>query len=125
MEFASSLVWLIGNVAVKLSVLFLYNMAFTSTRFKRLSYVVMGIAIAYGISFLCALLSRCRPIESLWDPLQPTVCRDSTVETVASAIISLCIGLIIVVLPIPMLRTLRLEFYKKVILGFVIGIGIA
>lgn len=123
MVFSSSLVWLVGNVAVKLSVLCLYHRTFTSTRFKRLLYMVMGLTTLYGISFLGAILSRCRPIDGAWNFRPGTSCRDSRVEDVASTILSLCIGLIIILLPIPMLWSLRIEPYKRIALSLVFGIG--
>lgn len=106
--------WTIGTATFKLSVLSLYNRIFSVPVFKRLSYGVMGLTVAYCISFLVVFLTTCTPdISQLWNPRPDGHCRDLNIGQLGSVSTNLGIDLIIIALPMPFLWRLNMRFRHK------------
>ncbi|KAI2618107.1 hypothetical protein GGR54DRAFT_184949 [Hypoxylon sp. NC1633] len=122
--FVSSIVWLLGNVFCKLSILFLYNRIFTLRPFRIASYIVIGFTVAYCVSFLGIFVSHCQPVSNSWNPVPGGWCRDLSAEEFSSTSLSLVIDLIIILLPMRVLWGLQMTVYKRIGLSIMFSIGL-
>ncbi|KAI3322051.1 integral membrane protein [Xylariaceae sp. AK1471] len=122
--FLSGIFWLLGSVFVKLAVLWLYSRIFATKQFKRWAYGLMLIVVCYGISFLVAYQTGCRPVSQRWAPVEGGQCRDVTSEQFGTIGVNLALDIAIVVLPMPTLWNLNMSQRNKLVVTLMFGIGV-
>ncbi|KAI1158209.1 hypothetical protein F5B18DRAFT_105107 [Nemania serpens] len=122
--YTGSIVWLLGNVFAKLSILCLHNRIFTVRKFQWIVYAVMGFTIAYSITFLALFIFRCRPISVFWNPRPGFRCREIYTEEFSSVSFSLVIDLAIIILPMPLLWGLQMNLTKRLALTAMFSVGL-
>lgn len=76
-------------------------------------YRLIGFTVAYGIAFIPLFILRCRPISAFWDPQPGYWCREIYIEEISSVSFNLVIDLAIILLPMPLLWGLQMNFTKK------------
>ncbi|KAF7167776.1 hypothetical protein CNMCM6106_003219 [Aspergillus hiratsukae] len=111
----------------KASILLLYiDIAPRSQRFLYIgSCVTLAVVLVGGVTFTFLTALQCRPVQAVYDPtIQNPTC--IPIETINLAIVpvNVATGLAILVLPIPVLTTLRLPLGQKtvVLLIFILGV---
>ncbi|TAQ86931.1 hypothetical protein B7494_g4738 [Chlorociboria aeruginascens] len=117
---AAYVTWTLGTAAFKLSVLYLYVRIFSMKTFRYLSYGLMGLTVAYCISFLVVFLTTCSPgISQLWHPTPNGHCRDLNVGQLGSVSTNLAIDCLILALPMPWLWKLQMALRNKIVVTIV------
>ena len=102
----------------KYSALFFYVRMFkTNSRFFRISLWVVGALItAWILSAIPPTIIQCTPVRKAWLPLTPGYCLDSYKWALGSAIVSVVIDFLIMLLPLPVLWNLHTGRSRKVVL---------
>ncbi|KAL7627702.1 hypothetical protein AAE478_001896 [Parahypoxylon ruwenzoriense] len=116
--------WLAGSVCLKLSMLFLYLRIFSVAQFKRWVYALIAIVVSYGIAFFIVFPTNCQPVYQLWAPVPGGWCHDVTIEEFSSVGINLAIDLAIIILPMPILWTLKMPVYNKIFISIMFSCGL-
>ncbi|KAI0900752.1 hypothetical protein F4806DRAFT_167186 [Annulohypoxylon nitens] len=109
---------------LKFSILSLYRAIFSSTRwFRRLTWVLTALVAELAIQIIISTNVQCVPTARLWDPTVPGKCIDFSTEAVVAYVINITTDLIIIAMPIPMVRSLKINKRKKLglILAFAAG----
>lgn len=124
MIYTGEIVWLLGNVFAKLSILCLYNRIFTLSKFQLKVHAAMGFTVAYCVAFLSLFIFRCRPISAFWNPRAGYWCREIYAEEFSSVSFSIVIDLAIILLPMPLLWGLQMNLTKRLALTAMFSIGL-
>lgn len=108
---------------IKASILMLYLRIFPVPKFQMWTWVMMGVDIAYNLTFMICSIAQCLPINSRWDTKIPSVCLDYyAVVVVASGVINIVTDVIILAMPIPMIHQLHIPGRKKHMLSAVFAV---
>ncbi|KAI1395047.1 hypothetical protein F4819DRAFT_220384 [Hypoxylon fuscum] len=111
---AAQLLWSASNSFVKFSILSLYMVIFPSTKFRYCCRILMAITLAYFISVLAESFALCRPVEFNWYKSIPDGhCENQSLAYIIAGITNLVIDASVVILPMPMLFSLRLSLLKR------------
>ena len=111
---------------VKCSIVCLLLRVFgTGKRFRRTTYVLLILAIAWGISVSLVAAFQCTPIAAAWDPtIQYYHCFDHQAYFVGTSILNVMIDIAILALPIPSLWKLKLPMTRKLVISGIFMLGI-
>ena len=115
----------IGVTLPKASVLFFYVRIFTTQNkwFRRAVYLAHALNIGWWLSAIARCLLFCDPVHKYWDTKTPGFCRPSNSLYIGSAVPSVAIDLIILLLPLPVISTLSLKFSRKILVSGVFVCG--
>ena len=119
------------------SILYVALMAFAKIAlmlsFKRLSeerwfqlsiWTTLVVVVAYSIAIILALIFACSPIQKSWDiTITSGTCINKGALYLALASFNAATDLVMLVLPIPMVLTLRIPRRQKVVLTCMFTIG--
>jgi hypothetical protein len=121
---AAYVTWTVATTAFKLSVLFLYIRIMSWPILKRLSYTIMGLSMAYCISFMAVFLTTCTPdISQLWNPRPDGHCRDLNIGQLGSVSTNLGLDVLIIALPMPFLWRLQMPRRNKIVVTLAFSLG--
>ncbi|PWY96631.1 hypothetical protein BO94DRAFT_580460 [Aspergillus sclerotioniger CBS 115572] len=120
----SSVTWLVGTVACKLSMISLYNTLFPSRRFTWAIWAVTVLVIAYFIAFICIFLTQCHPVSYGWHPVEGGSCRSLFIQEILSITLNMVIDTLIAVLPIPALWRLKMAIRNKITISVMFAMGL-
>jgi hypothetical protein len=121
---ASVIVYNTGLTLVKVSILLQFLQFFVGTTIRRISWGVLAIVAAYGLWTCLGAIFACTPIAFFWDRNIPGGhCLDLPVFWFSNASFNIVTDFIICILPIPVLKTLRLPKKQKYILTVVFMLG--
>jgi len=89
-------------------------------------WTVTALCIAWPLAMIPMNLFNCRPIERLWLPLLPGTCMTQFDIYMISGATSVFVDILVLLLPLPKIFALNLEWRKKlyVTFGFVIGYSV-
>ncbi|CAD6441948.1 e147b13e-ce82-4cc9-8935-6b00fdbc5a0d [Sclerotinia trifoliorum] len=114
----------VGISLTKLSVIFFYVRVFKVNREFRIGlWLTASLVIGWIFFALFSALFQCKPISKSWLPLEPGTCINTYQWWLASAISSLIIDFIILMLPVPMLLNLQLQRSRKILILIVFAFG--
>jgi hypothetical protein len=111
-------------MATKTSILILYyrmGAAHPFLRYASLSTMAVVNIAGVVLTFLC--IFQCRPVTAAFSPAVEGTCIDIITLYLSSTPINILTDVAILVLPLPILTSLRMEFRQKVILVFTFVIG--
>ncbi|KAI2615200.1 hypothetical protein GGR54DRAFT_301782 [Hypoxylon sp. NC1633] len=114
----------------KLSALLFYSRVFpgyaNSKSFNATIWTAHALNLAWLVGMLLGTLLTCKPVEKVWNPSVPGICNSYTHAYIGSAISSVFVDLIILILPLPKIWRLRTSTTQKmgVTSIFVFGSGI-
>jgi hypothetical protein len=121
---ASVIVYNTGLTLVKVSILLQFLQFFVGTTIRRIAWGVLSIVAAYGLWTFLGSVFACTPIAFFWDRNIPGGhCLDLLVVWFSNASFNIVTDFIICILPIPVLKTLRLPKKQKYILTVVFMLG--
>lgn len=107
----------------KLAIIFLYLRIFTQWNLKKFSYILASIVAIGSFAFGIASIFECNPIHKLWDRKQPGTCFDLGASWYAYAAFNTICDLIIIVMPMPAIWRLQLQWTQKGSLAAVFLLG--
>ncbi|KAH7371737.1 hypothetical protein BKA66DRAFT_572706 [Pyrenochaeta sp. MPI-SDFR-AT-0127] len=123
--FATYLVYDTGLTLAKVSALFFLARIFGlhSKNFNRLLWATHGLVWAWWVGIVFATIFMCKPIAKQWNPVLEGTCGSNNALWLGSAIPSVLIDLIILILPMPMLWRLQLRRSRKILVTTVFVCG--
>lgn len=113
-----------SNLAIKISILHLFIELFWISPIRIACYIVMGLATCLWASTILNAFFICRPLAYNWDQSIKGVCGNTQELELAQAIISLCLDISVVIIPISVLWGLQMETLKKWGIYFMFSMGI-
>jgi hypothetical protein len=115
--FANYFLYNTGLSLAKLSVLLFYARIFDtgSSRFRYALYVTHALVLAWLLGICLSTLFLCKPIQKQWLPDIPGTCANTGGLWLGSAIPSVIIDLVILVLPLLMLWRLKTKKSRKLL----------
>ncbi|KAK6224072.1 hypothetical protein LQW54_000219 [Pestalotiopsis sp. IQ-011] len=111
----------------KISLLLFILRVFPDRQFRRIVFVVCGLCVGYGVSFVFATAFQCNPINHSWLQVDSThlgACNSINIQGWMSAVCNIIIDLIIIVLPLRNLYGLQIQLKKKIMIMFMFSLGI-
>lgn len=111
----------------KISICCFYLRIFPARNFRTLTYIVIGLNIAYLLAFVLVSIFQCRPIQGAWlhwDGEGNYKCNHINAQGWASAIINMLLDLIVMILPLNQLYKLQLSIKKKAFVMCMFSLGI-
>ncbi|KAI0156746.1 hypothetical protein GGR52DRAFT_566223 [Hypoxylon sp. FL1284] len=128
--FAGDFIFDVALSFTKLSALLFYSRVFpiyaNAKWFNMTMWITHSFNIAWLIGIIFGTIFICDPVEKNWNPSLPGSCKPATPVYVGSAISSVFIDLIILILPLPKIWGLQTSTARKVgtTLVFVLAYGI-
>jgi len=112
-----------GISLAKTSALFFYARVFTTldSRFRLALWVIHGVVLAWLIALLLSTVFLCIPVQKEWLKSLPGHCQNNEVVNLGTAIASVVIDVMILLLPMPMLWKLQARLTRKI---FIFGVFI-
>ncbi|KAL8969891.1 MAG: hypothetical protein Q9197_004102 [Variospora fuerteventurae] len=121
---AINTLWVGAAVTVRISIILLCVRIFPLRQFRLASWLVIALNVLTFLSIFLASFLICTPIYYAFDKTIPNGrCGDQRKFELFTAIMSLLLDLLLVVLPLPMLWRLQMKRKKKIQLSFVFGTG--
>ncbi|KAI0487322.1 hypothetical protein F4859DRAFT_509893 [Xylaria cf. heliscus] len=120
----SEFTYLLGVAFIKMSMLFLYHRIYTTPAFRRLCYFVIGLDLAYIITFIPIFLTNCIPLSQYWDPKPTGWCRDTVISDSATVAGNLLLDLFVLIMPLPILWRLQMSIRDKLTVTSMFSIGL-
>lgn len=138
LNFASNLIAIGALALVKIAILLLYRRIFAFDRFRLIIHIMIGISVAWFLAFFLvrllrlllgivtyccqAVLFSANPISSAWS--YNTIGRyDFGALLTASGYTDLIIDIVVLLLPVPMIKTLQLDFKRKLSVAGILSLG--
>ncbi|KAJ5225876.1 hypothetical protein N7468_007101 [Penicillium chermesinum] len=111
-------------ISTKMSILLQYHRVFSTTPRMRMACVILiGFLAIYGTwTFISAWLT-CVPIAKFWDPTTPGFCFDKEGLWFSNSAIHITTDLLILLYPMPVLKSLQLPKKQKIALMGVFALG--
>ncbi|KAI0396808.1 hypothetical protein F5Y17DRAFT_59876 [Xylariaceae sp. FL0594] len=126
-RYAYEVIGAIGLTLIKLSVLLFFRRIFRVRAFILVNNIVIGLTVAWGISYTFALAFQCVPVSTLWDHFESDYINYQCVEVLpfylSFAYSDLILDVIIFVLPIPHLWNLKMPLRQKLGVAFIFFLG--
>lgn len=111
----------------RISILLFYRRIFPTHNhvFRNLTSTLIGIIIAWGISFFLATLFQCHPVHLIWAPIyaQSSHCYNSQPMLLTATISNTILNISLLALPQPMLPKLQLPLRQKLATGGIFALG--
>lgn len=100
----------------KLSIAFQYFRLFRSPSIHKALIGVISFLVVYGLWAIIGTIFTCYPVQKYWDPAVEGVCLNRNAITFANAGINICSDLTLLIIPIPLLKSLQLPRRQKYVL---------
>ncbi|KAL3477202.1 hypothetical protein BJX99DRAFT_257680 [Aspergillus californicus] len=110
----------------KLSMLALYLTLFrqgTSTIYRNIIFVLIGLVCAFTVAFIPVILTVCRPVSYLWNPVPGGECSSFLPIDISSLSVSIALDTAIAGLPIPILWNLQMPLRTKMTIVAMFSLG--
>ncbi|KAF2681252.1 hypothetical protein K458DRAFT_406607 [Lentithecium fluviatile CBS 122367] len=107
----------------KLAILMQYQRVFTTRRFQIWTWTFIAVIAAYTVATVITGVFLCTPISKFWKPQTEGHCINTFASWFANAIINIITDLMIIILPIPVVRRLKLARKQKTLLIGVFAFG--
>ena len=108
----------------KLAILICYLRISPQKSFHYAVYVAMFITVAYNLSLMLALIFGCSPIAKAWDlRIQTGSCINRPAVYLSNAILNVATDFMILLLPVPMIRALKMPFRQKLLVAAMFSVG--
>ncbi|KAL2388364.1 hypothetical protein RJ035_003343 [Blastomyces gilchristii] len=111
---------------VKLSILSSYIRISAKDKnlFNRLSWAVLALVVAWGITFFVAVFTVCRPLRRYWEDFTDETCVDESSRILGATVSNIITDLIVLILPMPTFWKLKLPIRERVVLMAMMSLGL-
>ncbi|KAI1211426.1 uncharacterized protein F4807DRAFT_459003 [Annulohypoxylon truncatum] len=107
----------------KISVILMYKRIFTTPRFQKISWILVGFNIAWTISFTFALMFSCMPIASQWDFELEFTCVDQAALFTIALATDVAADFLVLLLPIHKVWQLQMSITRKTMIICIFLLG--
>lgn len=112
-------------LAFKLSLLLSYLRFMPKGAYRYATFVVIVLTILFHLSFLLVQINLCQPIAAQWDPsIVDKTCLAGVPVYTTMASLTIVFDVTAMVLPFPVLMSLKMQNRRKVVLLGLFGLGI-
>ncbi|KAF1926973.1 uncharacterized protein M421DRAFT_188088 [Didymella exigua CBS 183.55] len=124
-KFALNMISIVGLGLVKSSILVMYKNIFDTPKFRTVVYVVLAYVIGWTVSFTISHLFTCYPITVFIEPYYGNSCVRTVPMFLALLYTDVLADFVILVLPIPMVLSIKLDMKKKLAVIGMLMLGTA
>jgi hypothetical protein len=121
--YVSGLFYVIAENISKISILLTYLRIFPSDSFRLVTKVALVLIPLRTLAFFIADALQCIPINSIWDLNLQAKCISSTGLILSGAAFNIVDDVVLILMPIPELRSLNLSIKKRAALIFMFAVG--
>ncbi|KAF4628473.1 hypothetical protein G7Y89_g9676 [Cudoniella acicularis] len=121
--YISCILYVIIVFLAKLSVLFFYLRIFPGSRFRLITKIAIVAVSCTLISFVFAVAFQCIPVRAVWDLSVNGKCIGLNGMVFAGGAIAIFEDIVIILLPIPQLKSLQLSLRKRIALILMFALG--
>jgi hypothetical protein len=124
--YITSIIYIVEISVVKLSFLFFYKRIFPGTTVRWLLWGTIACNISIGAAFTLVTIFQCTPIEHAWEQWHGEhrgTCLDINAIAWSSASISIALDIWMLALPLSQIRSLKLDWKKKIGVGLMFAFG--
>lgn len=111
------------KLIAKASIVLMYMRIFTGPKFRWACYACLGYCVMSLLAFTFALAFQCKPVESIWNRYITGQCLDVNAIGFTGAILSIVEDVVLMVLPIPELRKLKISGRKRIAVGLMFALA--
>ncbi|KAF2762872.1 hypothetical protein EJ05DRAFT_530043 [Pseudovirgaria hyperparasitica] len=127
-KFSYHLTWLyfVQIAMQKLSLIFFYLRIFPSQGVQRLLWTSIMFCTVWGLAYFLTAIFQCQPISHFWDGwdgLHKGKCINTTPLATSHGVMSIALDLWILGIPLWQLRTLNINWKKKIGVGIMFCVG--
>ncbi|KAF3032399.1 hypothetical protein E8E11_000395 [Didymella keratinophila] len=124
-KFALNMISIIGLGLIKSSILVMYKNIFDTRKFRTVVFVVLACVIGWTISFTFSHLFTCYPITVFIEPYYGNSCVETVPMFLALLHTDVLADFVILILPIPMVLSIKLDMKKKLVVIGMLMLGAA
>lgn len=120
---ANNDIWCLATNTTKASILAQYLRIFSSPVLRHLCALVYSLLLLSACWGVFAGTFLCSPTEKLWTPELPGHCLDALSYWVSAAAVNSALDLVVLILPLPLIMTLRLPHRQKICISSLFLLG--
>ncbi|KAJ5089852.1 hypothetical protein N7532_008536 [Penicillium argentinense] len=109
--------------ATKMSILLQYRRVFSTPRMRLACTMLIGFLVVYGTWTIVSAWANCVPLAKFWDPSVPGFCFDKKALWFSNSAVHITTDLLILIYPMPVLKSLQLPKRQKLALMGVFALG--
>ncbi|KAJ5168789.1 uncharacterized protein N7482_004383 [Penicillium canariense] len=110
-------------IATKMSILLQYQRVFSTPRMRLACNLLIGLLAVYGTWTVVTAWATCVPLAKFWDPSVPGFCFDKKALWFSNSAIHILTDVMILIYPMPVLKSLQLPKRQKFALMGVFALG--
>jgi hypothetical protein len=107
----------------KMSVLAFYLRISPDQNFRRAVYTLLGIVIAYTITYIFLMVFRCEPVAYNWDLTLDGKCIDSLIPMMTLSVANILLDTVVLLLPVKVVLPLQIPRRQKLSLVLLFTTG--
>ncbi|KAJ0109698.1 hypothetical protein N8I77_007621 [Diaporthe amygdali] len=109
----------------KLSLLLSYLRFMPKGAYRYTTYVVILLTVLFHLAFLLVQINLCQPVQAQWDPsIVDKTCLPGVPVYTAMASLTILFDVTAMILPFPVLMSLKMQNRRKVVLLGLFGLGV-
>ena len=108
---------------IKVTYLVQYRRVFPLPSFQLMCNIFLGFIMAWALGGTMGAILNCQPIEMNWDPSASRDCEERISFWIAMGVLNILSDVAILVLPLPLLRTLPMPKMPRIVLIGVFCLG--
>lgn len=126
MVYWSLLVYILGLISIKLSILLLYLRIFRTANVHHLCYAVMAYVVLAGAETFFSSVFNCIPVEAFWDRAGHPEAKCISTITKSWVDIGIHLGgeIAILLTPVPFIYKLTMPRKQKILVSMLFSLGI-
>ncbi|PFH60356.1 hypothetical protein XA68_11098 [Ophiocordyceps unilateralis] len=124
--FVMEILYFADVALIKAALLFFYVRIFPAREVRRLLYGTLALVTIFGLAFICIAIFQCTPIDYYWrrwDGEHTGRCLNMLAIAWSNAAISIAIDIWMLAVPLWQLRSLKLDWKKKVGVAVMFCVG--
>ncbi|CAI7644391.1 unnamed protein product [Penicillium glandicola] len=110
-------------ISTKMSILLQYKRVFSTPRMRLACWILIGFLGLYGTWTILSAWFNCVPLAKFWDPTVPGFCFDKKALWFSNSAIHIVTDILILIYPMPVLKSLQLPKRQKYALMAVFALG--
>ncbi|KAJ5513391.1 hypothetical protein N7463_002943 [Penicillium fimorum] len=110
-------------ISTKMSILLQYKRVFSTPRMRLACWLMIGVLGVYGTWTIISAWANCVPLAKFWDPTVPGFCFDKKALWFSNSAIHIITDIVILIYPMPVLKSLQLPSRQKFALMAVFALG--
>ncbi|KAF4848631.1 hypothetical protein CGCSCA4_v004822 [Colletotrichum siamense] len=130
MLFATQILYVVGLMTLKASVLFFFLRIFPTRGFRKIVWVTHGLNFLVGLIYIILTFAQCRPLSLYWtgwdknESYKNERCLDFNKFILSHAIINIILDVWMLILPLTQLYKLNLVLRKKIGVMLMFSVGL-